>query len=151
LYVDLRTTTRILPKKGLDQVDLNSSDAAVSVYHDEPDSVLALRGGFHLDLARELHRTALELAGTGGSVVVDCSQAEHLDGCAVQVLLALKLALEHGGGSLRMRGESAEVRKYLGWAGLNAHFPICSPSDTAAETPVAPPPKRRRTPRKRLL
>lgn len=114
--MDLRTTTRILPKKGLDQVDLNSSDAAVYVYRDEPDSVLALRGGSRLVL-----------------------------------LLALKPALEHGGGSRRMRGESAEVRKYVGWTGLNAHFPVCSPRDTAAETPVAPPPQRRSTPRKRLL
>jgi anti-anti-sigma factor len=132
-----------LPKKGLDQVSLESSDAAVSVYRDGPDGVLALRGGFHIDLARELHRVALELAETGGGVFVDCSQAEHLDGCTLQVLIALKLALEQRGGWLRLKGESEEIRKYLGWAGLAAHFPVRGPSDAVTETPAAPRKRRR--------
>ena len=124
-------------------MSLESSDAAVSVYRDGPDGVLALRGGFHIDLARELHRVACQLTETGGGVFVDCSQAEHLDGCTLQVLLALKLALEQRGGWLRMRGESEEIRKYLGWAGLAAHFPIRAPSDAVAETPAAPRKRRR--------
>ncbi len=137
-------------KEGMDRVGLESSEAAIAVYRDEPDSVLALRGGFHIDLARELHQAAVQLADTGGGVIVDCSQTEHLDGCAVQVLLALKRALEQRGGWLRMRGESAEIRKYLGWAGLSIHFPTRAASDAAAETP-APPRKRRRTARKPAL
>jgi anti-anti-sigma regulatory factor len=56
-------------------------------------------------------------------VVVDCGQTEHLDGCVSRILLALKLALKQAGGSLRLRGESSEIRKYLGWAGMAAHFP----------------------------
>jgi anti-anti-sigma regulatory factor len=103
---------------------MESSEAAVATYREEPDSVLALRGRLHLDLARELHRMALELALTGGSVVVDCSATEFLDGWVIQILLSLKLALEHGSGSLRIRGESTEVRNYLGWAGVENHFPV---------------------------
>jgi hypothetical protein len=61
---------------------MDSSEAAVSIYREEPDSVLALRGRLHLNLARKLHRTALDLALTGGRVVVD-----------------VKLALEHVAGS----------------------------------------------------
>lgn len=130
-------------------MSLESSDAAVSVYRDGPDGVLALRGGFHIDMARELHQAALQLAETGAGVVVDCSQAEHLDGCALQVLLALKLALEQRGGWLRMQGESEEIRKYLGWAGLAAHFPIRGPRDGGSETPAAP--RKRRKARKPSL
>ena len=125
-------------------MDSDSSDAAISVYRDGPDGVLALRGRFHVDLARDLHQAALQLAESGGGVIVDCSQTEHLDGCALQVLMALKLALEHGGGWLRMRGESAEVRKYLAWGGLSAHFP--APAAAAAPTR-----KRRKTARKSSL
>ena len=124
-------------------MSLESSNAAVSVSRDGPDGVLALRGGFHIDLARELHRVALELTETGGGVFVDCSQAEHLDGCTLQVLLALKLALEQRGGWLRLKGESEEIRKYLGWAGLAAHFPVRGPSDAVTETPAAPRKRRR--------
>jgi anti-anti-sigma regulatory factor len=103
---------------------MESSEAAVATYREEPDSVLALRGRLHLDLARELHRMALELALTGGSVVVDCSATEFLDGWVIQILLSLKLALERGSGSLRIRGEGTEVRNYLGWAGMENHFPV---------------------------
>jgi anti-anti-sigma regulatory factor len=127
---------------------MDSSETAVSTYREEPDSVLARRGRPHLDLARELHRMALELALTGGSVVVDCSAAEFLDSWVIQILLALKLALERGAGSLRIRGESAEVRRYLGWAGMDAHFPgrgACS------EAPGAAPRKRRKSARKPVV
>ena len=105
---------------GMDSVE---TEAAVSISREELGSVLALRASFHLDLAPELPRAALELANTGGRVVVDCGQTEHLDGCVSRILLAVKLALKQAGGSLRLRGESSEIRKYLGWAGMAAHFP----------------------------
>jgi anti-anti-sigma regulatory factor len=127
---------------------MDSSEAAVSIYREEPDSVLALRGRLHLDLARELHRTALELALTGGSVVVDCSATEFLDGWVIQILLALKLALERGAGSLRIRGESAEVRNYLGWAGMETHFPV---RGAGSKAPGAARRKRPRSARKPVV
>lgn len=97
--------------------------------------MLALRGRLRVELARDLHQAALQRAETGGGVIVDCTQVEHLDGCAVQVLVALKLAMEQSGGWLRLRGESAEVRKYLAWGGLGAHFPPPVPAAAAAEKP----------------
>ncbi|HLK19166.1 MAG TPA: STAS domain-containing protein [Bryobacteraceae bacterium] len=124
---------------------MDSSEAAFSICREEPDSVLTLRGKLHLDLARELHRMALDLAMTGGSVVVDLSAAEFLDGWVIQILLALKLALEHGAGSLRLRGESGEIREYLAWAGAEAHFPAPGLDSKAA---IAQPRKKRKSARK---
>jgi anti-anti-sigma regulatory factor len=121
---------------------MDSSEDSVSAHRDGPNGVLALRGRFHLELALELHKAALKLARTGRGVIVDRSQAEHLDGGAVQVLLALKPALEQGGGSLRMRGESTEVRKHLGWSGEQ---------DKAPEAPMPLLRKPRRTVRKSPL
>jgi len=126
-------------------LDTESTEAAFSFSRTESGGVLELRGGFHLDLARELHQTALQIADAGGAVVVDCRQVEHLDGCMVQVLLALKRALEQGGGSLGLRGASEEIRKYLGWAGLAGHF--AAPGSEDSKT-TAGPPKRRRNSRK---
>jgi len=77
-------------------------------------------------------------------VVVDSSAASHLDGCAVQVLLALKHALASSGGSLSLIGAREEVRNYFDWAGVTSHFARRDPGETA-------PRKRRKTPRKRSL
>ena len=128
-------------------MDADTVDAAITSTRDESGGLLTLRGAFHLDLAPELHRVALELSDAGGGVVVECSQLEHLDGCAAQILLALKLALERDGGSLRMKGVSREVGNYLGWSGLAVHFADGAPAG-AAETAIATPRKRRRSARK---
>jgi anti-anti-sigma factor len=126
-------------------VDANPAEANISLSQNESESVLRLRGSFQLELARPLHEAALQLASSGGNVVVDLSQAAHLDGCAVQVLLALKGALERAGGSLRMSGASQDVRKYLGWAGVAAQLG-CEVGEPA---PAARAGKRRRSARKR--
>jgi len=125
-------------------VDANPAEESVSVSANESGSVLTLSGSFQLLQARPLHEAALRLAATGGNVVVDCAAAAHLDGCAIQVLLALKLALEHVGGSFGLLGASEDVRNYLGWAGVTSHFRSSDAGDTA-------PRKRRRTVRKRSV
>lgn len=127
---------------------MDSSEVAFSSHREEPGSVLALRHKLHLDLARGLHRMTLDLAMTGGSGVVDLSAAEFLDGWVVQNLLALKMALERRAGSLRIRGDRAEVRKYLAWAGLEIHFP---PPDAELKAASPPSRKKRRKARKALL
>jgi anti-anti-sigma regulatory factor len=146
--VQFALATRILREKGHTSVDADSVDAAIISTRDESGGVLTLRGAFHLDLAPELHRVALELSDVGGGVVVECSQMEHLDGCAAQILLALKLALERRGGSLRMKGVSRKIDDYLIWSGLAVHFADGAPGAGAAEAAIAAPSKRRRSPRK---
>jgi len=125
-------------------VDANPAEGSVSVSANESGSVLTLSGNFQLLHARPLQEAALQLAETRGNVVVDCSGVTHLDACAVQVLLALKFALERGGRSLGLLGASEDVRNYLGWAGVTAHF-------ASRESGEAAPRKRRRTPRKRSV
>jgi len=128
-------------------VDVTSGEAGVSISRNESDSVLKLHGSLQLDQARQLHEAALQLAASGGAVVIDCAEAAHLDGCAVQVLLALKLALERAGGSIRMTGIAPEVSQYLVWAGVAEHFGVAGPAEAVAQAPR----KRRRAPRKRAV
>jgi len=110
-------------------VELDQEAASVSIDRTESHPVVVLRGSFNIALAKVLHEAALQIAETAGRVVIDCKEVVHLDGCAVQVLLALKLALESHGGSIQLKGASEEVLKYLGWAGLSSHFPIDTPGD----------------------
>lgn len=99
------------------------SDAGVKLTIEGSDCVLALRGSFHLELAQPLYQAALEAADSGRAVRVDCHAVEHLDGCALQTLLALKAALDRAARPIRLIGVSEAVRKYLAWAGLAGHFP----------------------------
>lgn len=127
-------------------MDVNPAEGSISVSKNKSDFVLKLRGSFQLEHARPLCEAAVQMAGEAGSVIVDCSEVEHLDGCAVQVLLALKIALERAGGSLRMSGGREDVRKYLAWAGVAPHFGCGEAAETTA---AAGPRKRRKTARKR--
>lgn len=129
--------------RGRGLVTEENDEANVSLHRTESECVLALRGALQLEVVGRLHEAALEIAQMPGSVIVDCAQVAHLDASAVQVLLALKLALEGGGGSLRLRGVQKQMESYLTWAGLTAHLPCQD------EAPA--PPRRKRAPRKRTL
>ena len=99
----------------------------VEVKQHGSDCTLVLRGAFQLDLVRELHEAALQSLKNSTSLIVDCAAVEHLDGCALQVLMALKKTVEQAGGTLRMQRASDQVRNYLRWAGLAAQFPENTP------------------------
>jgi anti-anti-sigma factor len=90
---------------------------------------LILRGAFQLDLVRELYEAALHSLESSSSLVVNCAAVEHLDGCALQVLMALKKTVEQSGGKLRMQGAGEQVRNYIRWAGLAAQFPENAPTE----------------------
>lgn len=85
--------------------------ANISISKNDLNTVLTLRGSFQLEHARPLYEAALHIAAEAGSVVVDCSEAVHLDGGAVQVLLALQAALERAGGSLQVSRASEDVSR----------------------------------------
>jgi anti-anti-sigma factor len=103
-------------------VSAESVTACVEVKQHGSDCTLVLHGAFQLDLVRELHEAALRSLENSTSLIVDCAAVEHLDGCALQVLLVLKKTMEQTGGTLRMQGASEQVRNYLRWAGLAAQF-----------------------------
>lgn len=103
--------------------------ACVEVKQHGSDGTLILRGAFQLDLVRELYEAAVQSLENSSSLIVNCAGVEHLDGCALQVLLALKKTVEQTGGTLRMQGASEQVRNYLRWAGLAAHFAENTPME----------------------
>ena len=105
----------------------NSVTASVEVKQDGSVCTLILRGAFQLDLVRELYEAALQSLENSSSLVVNCAAVEHLDGCALQVLMALKKTVEQSGGTLRIEGAGEQVRNYIRWAGLAAQFPENAP------------------------
>lgn len=108
--------------------------ASVQVVTEGSDCVLILHGTFRLDGVRQLYEAAIRSAAISSSLIVDCSEAEQLDGCALQVLLALKREVEGAGGSLRLRGAGEPVRKHFRWAGLAAHFSDYAPGAAQCAT-----------------
>ena len=101
---------------------MDLSDAGFKLTVEGSTCVLRLSGSFHLELAQPLHQAALEAADHSGNVLVDCSQAQHLDGCTLQILLALQAAMQGAGRSFGFTGANEQVRKDLTWAGLTGHF-----------------------------
>jgi len=79
-----------------------------------------------LDTIHTLHEAALSLSQTATHVVVDCDGVEHLGAWAVQILLALKIALAGSGGGLRIAGASPPIHRYLALAGVSEHLPEVS-------------------------
>lgn len=97
-------------------------ETELSVSRTGADCVIALRGAFQLKSAARLHQAAIEAAKSGAPVVIDLREAEHVDGTAAQILLALKIVVARSGGSLRLRGASDSIRQYLAWGGFGEHF-----------------------------
>jgi len=121
-------------------------EADFSVSRTESECVLTLRGSFQVEAGRRLYEAAIEIAAKDKNVIVDCSELEHLDGSAAQVLLALKLALDGANGTLALRRVPESIEKYLGWSGLAAQFQRL-PEESTPE-PEAPARPRKRRPRK---
>jgi anti-anti-sigma factor len=116
---------------------VNSSEAGVSLSVEGGGSRLALSGSIQLELARQIHQAAVAAADSSNDVLVDCSAAEHLDGGTLQILLALKKAVEGTGRRFRLDGASEQVRRYLAWSGLADHF--AGVSEQAADAAVREP------------
>jgi len=113
--------------------------------------VLALRGDLNLELAHRIHDAALEGLQASGNLIVDCSAATYVGGPVAQVLLALERALQQVGRSLEIRGASEDVRRYLGWAGLQSHFVDAEVQAKELPRSSTAPAKRRRARRKSAL
>jgi hypothetical protein len=60
-------------------------------------------------------------------VALDWENAEHVDGCVLQVLLALQLSLNRRGLRVCVARDNPKVRDYLRRAGLSAYFPLLQP------------------------
>lgn len=87
---------------------------------------LTLRGELNVLQAVELQRVALELAGSGQDVVIDCERAGSMDIAVLQVLLALAETLGAQGRSLGWAGLSPEVRSGFDLAGVSERLRVNS-------------------------
>lgn len=90
--------------------------------------LLILAGAISLDAARQLSDAALQVLGGGREVAVDWSQAGHVSAGALQVLLALRAALDARGLVLSVAGDNPGIRHTLELAGLSPLFPAAGPS-----------------------
>ena len=93
---------------------------------------LPLRGTVGVQLAPALRSRALELAEDHRDVTVACGEVEHLDATALQLLIALRRAVEARGGRFALADVPDAVRHYLTLAGLSGLAP--APHD-ASRTP----------------
>ena len=86
--------------------------------------LLVLAGAISLDAVHQLTDAALQTVAAGKQVAVDWSEATHICGGALQVLVALGTALGARGQMLSVVGDNPGVRHTLELAGLSQLFPV---------------------------
>jgi anti-anti-sigma factor len=99
------------------------------------------QGTLDVFLAHRLAEVALECLDAGLDTVVRCETLERMDASALQVLVALRRDLAGNGHGLWFTDVSANVREYLGIAGLHDIDPAPGqpPLETTASQPPAEP------------
>lgn len=85
-------------------------------------AVLHLEGVVTVPQAKRLRQLALELAGSGRGVSVQCEKLNYLDCAALQILLALRDALARKSASMTIMNLPESIRETLRTAGLAAAF-----------------------------
>jgi anti-anti-sigma factor len=96
------------------------------------------QGTLDVFLAHRLAEVALECLDAGLDTVVRCETLERMDASALQVLVALRRDLAGNGHGLWFTDVSANVREYLGIAGL--HDIDAAPGQPPLETTASQPP-----------
>jgi len=95
----------------------------IEVREDGARDLLVLSGQMDASSAAPLRETARRLASGERPVAIEWEHAEHVGMSALQVLLALAVALEERGRPVAVAADNAEVRGFLELAGLSARFP----------------------------
>jgi anti-anti-sigma factor len=108
------------------------SEVMVAPLQGEEVTVLKLQGNCRADTARLLLEQILQLTMTQ-NVLVDWEQAEHVDTCVLQVLLALQKHLGQRGFSFSVAKDSPAVREYVQLAGLSDALPLQSDQSPCRE------------------
>lgn len=96
---------------------MSTASDPVAVEPRAAGAALVLRGRVTVEHARVLHERAAEVRLAGGDVAVDCADVERLDASALQVLLALRAALEVAGRGLVLEHVPAALDGMLRLAG----------------------------------
>ncbi len=78
----------------------------------------ALSGVLDINRVSDLHEFALQLVETGADVEIDAAEIERIDTSVVQILLALRNALQRRGCKLVFSSISTSVREFLRTVGV---------------------------------
>lgn len=84
---------------------------------------IRITGNAGMDEARELQRLLLAEPETL-ALTVDWSEAEHVESCVLQVLLAYRKQLVRAGQTISIVRDSVHVRGLLEVGGLSEYFPV---------------------------
>ena len=106
-----------------DEIAVEHEPFRVELRPSESCAWLVLAGELNLDAAIQLRDVAMSAVAGGGEVGVDWRDTGHVSAGAIQVLLALRAALDAQGRGLHTAGDSPGVRRTLELAGLSRLFP----------------------------
>jgi anti-anti-sigma factor len=79
------------------------------------------RSGDWMD-AEEMRQNALAASNEGRDVTVNLGNIDHLDGSALQILLALEAEQKRQGRNLQLANASEHLRQWFEYAGVADHF-----------------------------
>jgi anti-anti-sigma regulatory factor len=96
----------------------------IRVEQGDKQVLLLMEGQMDLDAAATLQAAAERLLAGSEGVAIDWHAAGHVCAGAVQVLLALEVALSSCGRALHVANDNPDVRRYLELAGLSSRFPL---------------------------
>jgi anti-anti-sigma factor len=85
-------------------------------------SVFHLEGVVGVREAKRLQQMAIELAGSGRAVTVQCEHLQQLDCASVQVLLALRETLKRKNTGMELKNMPDSVHQTLRTVGLASAF-----------------------------
>ncbi len=99
------------------------SQSGLCVFEEEGRTMVKLEGSARVETAVRL-KQELAQAQIAHEVAIDWGEAEHVDACVLQVLLALGKLLAERGSSLIVDRDNPKVRQYLKLSGLSEYFPV---------------------------
>jgi anti-anti-sigma regulatory factor len=95
-----------------------AGDFLVEISTAEGASRLALQGRVGTAEAAPLRDRLRAVAATGACIAFDCSRLERLNGAGLQVLLALRVAIESRGGSVSFAPLPPAIDRCFAQAGV---------------------------------
>jgi anti-anti-sigma factor len=97
-------------------------ESGVSVLENDDCVVVRFEGRARVETAVHLKQRLSQAVAR--DVAIDWAEAEHVDACVLQVMLALRKLLLERGRSFGVRRDNAKVRDYLKMSGLADYFPV---------------------------
>jgi anti-anti-sigma factor len=95
----------------------------LSLFDDEGHTTVKIEGSARVEMA-VLLKQELTRAQIAHEVAIDWGEAEHVDACVLQILLAFGKLLAERGSSLIVERDNPKVRQYLELSGLSEYFPV---------------------------